>query len=127
MSAYIWLTRLSQRLALVETPSGRKFRVKRIDAQTVEALRCGRRGNALPLLFSLLVVSDLPEIPPDDRQHLLATIISGNASIYGIPTATGAPPAASLEERAEAFIESYLAIDELVSAEILMASRSSGT
>jgi hypothetical protein len=99
--------------------------MKRIDAQVIAALRRARSGSVLPLLFSLLIEADLTEIPLDDRRYLLTTIIRGNASIYGIPTANGTTrTTAALEEQASAFIGSYLAIEEMVGTQILAATRS---
>jgi hypothetical protein len=131
-----WLVRLTRGFpnspALVEAPSGRKFRIKHIDAKVVGALRRARPASALSLLFSLLVESEAglslrtSRIPLDDRRHLLSALIDGNASIYGIATVDDATESATnLEDKALAFVDAYLSVEEMVSAQILTATRSS--
>lgn len=131
----------------VEVSSGRRFHVKRLGRNAVEALSCIRlqgtgRERALPLLFSLLVEDDngrpllgaaFVALPIEDRRLLLTALIERNRSIFGIPTAGHATDllrlrsatAAELDDIAWTFINNYLNVDDILVSEMIVAMRSS--
>lgn len=130
----------------VET-SSRRLRVRRIDGRAVDALHEARRSGlcaatALPLLFGLLVVDAcgrpvqgdaFAQLTTRDRGLLLARIIERNATIFGLSTVRGVVDPARLPDMAEAgiadaaktFLDRYLDVDDVVSAQIIAATRSS--
>lgn len=135
------------RAATVETSSGLRLRVKGVDRKTVEVLRAAHRAGlhasaALPFLLGLLVedgrgrplrATTLERLPTSDQGRLLSAVMKKNAAIFGVATMRKATdpaelpvaPAARLGEIARTFIDSYLAVDEMVGAQIITALRSS--